>query len=137
VEHVEGAVTEQSTQGVNMPIQLKEEDAGKTLEVHVSGKLVAADYEHFVPEFERLVGVHGKLKVLFDMTGFHGWTLGAVWADTKFGLRHFGDIEKLAMVGDKKWEEGMAVFCKPFTKAKIKYFAHADLAEAKQWLAEA
>ena len=51
-----------------MPIQLHEEDGGKILVVHVSGKLVTADYEHFVPEFERLVRLHGTLRVLFDMT---------------------------------------------------------------------
>lgn len=120
-----------------MPIQIQEENAGKTFIVHISGKLVVADYELFVPEFERLVALHGKLRVLFDMTDFHGWTLGAVWEDTKFGLHHMGDIERLAMVGDRKWEEGMAIFCKPFTKAKIKYFDHADMAEAKLWLSEA
>jgi hypothetical protein len=120
-----------------MPIQLKEENGGKTCTIHISGKLVAADYEHFVPEFERLIGLFGKLRVLFDMTDFHGWTLGAVWEDTKFGVHHFSDIERLAMVGEKKWQEGMATFCKPFTKAKIKYFDHADLAEAHKWLAEA
>ena len=54
-----------------MPIQLNEENGGKILVVHVSGKVVKTDYEHFVPEFERLVGQHGKLRVLFDMTGFH------------------------------------------------------------------
>ena len=32
-----------------MPIQLNEENGGKVLAVHVSGKLVKADYEHFVP----------------------------------------------------------------------------------------
>ena len=26
------------------------------------------------------------------------------------------------MIGDKKWESGMAGFCKPFTGAKIRYF---------------
>jgi hypothetical protein len=57
-----------------MPINLIEENGGKMLAVHVSGKLIAADYENFVPEFERLVGLHGKLCVLFDMTGLHGWT---------------------------------------------------------------
>ncbi len=39
-----------------MPIQLNEEDGGKVLVVHVSGKLAAADYEHFVPEFEHSSG---------------------------------------------------------------------------------
>jgi hypothetical protein len=37
-----------------------------------SAGAVKEDYEHFVPEFERLVRQHGKLRVLFDMTGFHG-----------------------------------------------------------------
>ena len=47
-----------------MPIQLNEVDGGKLLNVHVSGKLTSADYEHFVPEFERLVRQHGKLQLL-------------------------------------------------------------------------
>jgi hypothetical protein len=119
-----------------MPIQLNEENAGKTLVVQISGKLTKADYEHFVPEFERLVRQHGKLRVLFDMTGFHGWDAGALWEDIKFDIKHFSDIERLAMVGDKKWQHGMATFCKPFTKATVQYFDHTDAAGARTWLDE-
>ena len=119
-----------------MPVQLSEEDGGKSLVVHVSGKLTKADYEHFVPEFEQLVQEHGKLRVLFDMIGLQGWDAGALWEDIKFDVKHFADIERLAMVGDKKWEHGMAVFCKPFTRATIRYFDHADAAEARTWLDE-
>ena len=120
-----------------MPIQLNEENGGKVLVVHVSGKLTKADYAHFVPEFERLAVKHGKLRVMFDMTGFDGWDAGALWADTKFAVKHFADIERLAMVGETKWQHGMATFCKPFTKATIQYFDHADAAEARKWLVEA
>lgn len=120
-----------------MSIQLIEENDGKVLVVHVSSKLAKADYEHFVPEFERLVGKHGKLRLLFDMTDFHGWELSAAWEDFKFGIEHFADIDKLAMVGDRQWQHGMALFCKPFTKAVVRYFEHADAAEARKWLNEA
>jgi hypothetical protein len=68
------------------------------------------------------------------MTGFHGWEGGALWEDIKFDLKHFADIERLAMVGDKKWQHGMATFCKPFTTAAIRYFDHADAAGARAWL---
>ena len=71
-----------------MPIQLNEENGGKLINVRVSGKLEKADYEHFVPEFERLARQHGKLRVLFDMTGFHGWEASAAWEDFKFGMKH-------------------------------------------------
>ena len=59
------------------------------------------------------------------------------WEDIKFDSKHFADIERLAMVGEKKWQHGMATFCKPFTKATIRYFDHADAAEARKWLDEA
>jgi hypothetical protein len=90
-----------------------------------------------VNEFERLIRQHGKLRVLFDMADFHGWDAGAVWEDIKFDIKHFSDIERLAMVGDKKWQHGMAMFFKPFTKATIRYFDQANAAEARKWLREA
>ncbi len=120
-----------------MPIQLTEENGGKLLNMQVSGKLEKADYKHFMPEFGRLARQHGKLRVLFDMTGFHGWEASAAWEDFRFGLKHFADFERLAMVGEKKWQHGMAIFWKPFTKATVRYFDHADAAAARAWLIEA
>ena len=119
-----------------MPIQFNEENGGKILVIHINGKVVGADYARFVPEFERLLKQHGKLRVMFDMTDFHGWDASALWEDIKFDIKHFADIELLAMVGDKKWQQGMATFCKPFTKATIRYFDHDAAAEARKWLDE-
>ena len=70
-----------------MPIQLNEENGGKLLGVHVSGKLAKADYEQFVPEFERLVRQHGKLCLLFELTDFHGWEAGALWDEIKLDVK--------------------------------------------------
>lgn len=120
-----------------MTIKLNEENNGKLLVIHVSGTLNKDDYTVFVPAFERLVKEHGKLRVLFDMSDFHGWDIGAAWEDLKFGVDHFSDIERMAMLGDKKWQEGMAIFAKPFTKAEVRYFDHAKAAEARKWLDEA
>lgn len=117
-----------------MPIKLTEINEGKTLSVSVSGKLAKKDYAAFVPAFERLVGQHGKLCVLFDMADFHGWEASAAWEDLKFASKHFSDIQRLAIVGEKKWQRGMATFCKPFTKATVKYFDRPDAAAASKWL---
>jgi hypothetical protein len=38
------------------------------------------------------------------------------------------------MVGERKWQQGMATFCKPFTTATVRYFDHANAVEARQWL---
>ena len=59
---------------------------------------------------------------------------GALWDDIKFDLKHFADIERLAIVGEKAWEKGMSVFCRPFTAASIRYFDRAAVEEARGWL---
>jgi hypothetical protein len=89
-------------------------------------------FEQFVPEVERLVREHGKLRLLFDMTGFQGWEVSAGWEDFKFGVEHFADMERLAMVGETRWQHGMTTFCKPFTTATVRYFDRADAAAARK-----
>jgi hypothetical protein len=120
-----------------MAIKLNETKDGKMLEVQVSGKIAHEDYQHLVPKFEESVKAHGKVRMLFEMVDFHGWEAVALWDDIKFDLKHFADIERLAMVGDRAWEKGMATFCKPFTKATIRYFDHSEIEKARQWLDEA
>ena len=95
-----------------------------------------ADYEDFVPETERLIKQFGKIRVLFEMQDFHGWDMGGVWEDMKFDLKHFNDIERLAVVGEKAWEQGMTLFCRPFTTATIQYFDRSRIEEALIWIQE-
>lgn len=120
-----------------MSIKFNEENGGDLLVLHISGKLAAADYEQFVPEFERLVSQHGRLRLLFDMTDFPGWSAGALWEDTKFADNRFSSVSKLAMVGEKTCQQGMAIFCKPFTRATIRYFDQANAHRVRQWLDKA
>jgi hypothetical protein len=115
---------------------LQEEALGKILVVRLSGKLTNEDYQQFVPEVERLIRQHGKIRMLVHMHEFHGWTLGALWEDIKFDLRHFAHIERLALVGDRKCESGMAVFCKPFTTATVRFFPEEKADDAWDWIRE-
>ncbi|WP_437224333.1 STAS/SEC14 domain-containing protein [Planctomicrobium sp. SH661] len=116
-----------------MAVEVKEVPESKLVEVHLTGKLTKEDYLHFVPIVEKHIQEQGKLRLLVVMHDFHGWTAGALWQDMKFDSKHFKDIERLAIVGESKWEQGMASFCKPFTSASIKYFDHSKLAEAQEW----
>lgn len=115
-------------------VELSEETACKAVTMRVTGKLTKEDYELFIPELERLIKERGKIRILFDMHDFHGWDAGALWKDFKFDLKHFRDIERLAMIGEKAWEHGMAVFCRPFTTAKVRYFDRSNADDAKAWI---
>jgi hypothetical protein len=117
-----------------MSFAVSETTQGKNIEVEITGKLTKEAYEQFVPLTEAAIKEHGKVRILAVLHDFHGWTAGALWEDIKFDLKHFKDIERLAIVGDSKWEAGMATFCKPFTTATIKYFDQKDLAAAREWI---
>lgn len=117
-------------------LALLEESGGKLITVQLSGKLTREDYEQFVPRVETAIKQNGKVRVLVQMHEFHGWELGALWEDVKFDAKHFADIERLALVGESKWEAGMAAFCKPFTMASIRYFEVSHTGEAESWIRE-
>ncbi|QDV50715.1 SpoIIAA family protein [Gimesia fumaroli] len=119
-----------------MPIEIQDHPDQNYVEIKLSGKLVKEDYHDFSPIIETLIEQRGSLHMLVVLDDFHGWTAGALWEDVKFDVKHFKDISRLAMIGESKWEKGMANFCKPFTTAKIKYFDIADTDAAKTWIAE-
>ena len=119
-----------------MAIEFQEEVGGKLLIISVTGMLTGEYYKSFVPKVEELIQKFGKIRIVFEMRDFRGWDAGALWEDIKFNIRHFSGIESLALVGDKKWEKGMSIFCKPFTKARIKYFDLTEIYKAYEWIRE-
>jgi hypothetical protein len=109
---------------------------GKILEVDLHGKLNRRDYDYFVPEVESLIREHCRIRILVTLHEFEGWDAGALWEDIKWDVKHFNDIERLAIVGHKCWHKWMTGFCKPFTTARVRYFDLDQLDEAHVWLNE-
>ena len=93
------------------------EDGGRLVEVTLSGKLTREGYEEFLLEVEQVIQERGKLRMLCRLTDFRGWRLGDIWQEVRFDFQHFSGIERLALVGEKRWEAGMWMFCVPFTAA--------------------
>lgn len=109
---------------------------GSVLHVRVMGKLTEADYERFVPEIERVIMQGDSLRMLIELHDFKGWTAGALWDDIEFNMQYLNCVDRLAIVGDSKWQKGVAIFCMPFTHADVRYFGHGTLTEAKSWVFE-
>ncbi len=99
-----------------------------------TGKLDKQDYQKLLPLAEEKIAKHGKVRWYFEMENFHGWNLDTFLTDLKFDFKHAHDFEKVAMVGDKKWEEWMARLMKAFISADIKYFKTAEKQLADQWI---
>jgi len=118
-------------------IETIQNDSSKILGFKLIGKLHDDDYQTFLPIVEAaLQKAEGRISLLAIFEDFHGWDMNAAWEDLKFGVQHYSDFERIAMVGDKQWEEWMARFCKPFTRAAVKYFDASEEQDAWAWLRE-
>lgn len=104
----------------------------KVLGFKLSGKLHDEDYKTFVPAIDAAAG-SGKISLVAVFHDFHGWDMHALWDDIKFSTTHCTKIERIALVGENKWEEWMGKVCKPFTMAKIQYFSAGNEAAAWKW----
>lgn len=119
---------------MNSTAHVDEEVHGKVMEVDLHGKLSREDYEKLVPETEKLIRQHGKIRVLVTMHDFHGWDPGALWEDIKWSVKHFNQIERLAIAGEQTWHKYMTGFCRPFSTAQVRYFTLDQLSEARAWV---
>ena len=119
-----------------MPFAMEELDRGRVLRVAISGELSTEDYSPFVAEAEGLIGKWGRLRLLVELHEIEGFSLGAIGEDLKFDLKHFHDIERLAVVGEKHWHIWMTEICKPFVSGEARFFSRSHADEARAWLLE-
>ena len=66
---------------------------------------------------------------------FEGFERGADWGDISFLVKHDRQIEKVAIVGDLKWESDLLVFAGAgFRQGQVRFFPPNQLAQARAWL---
>jgi hypothetical protein len=114
-------------------LRIEPEDSG-IVAIKASGRLSRADYDRFVPEFERLARARGPLRLLIELEDFRGWNLPAVWEELKFDTTHQNSMGQVAIVGDRAWQEWGTRLSKPFFKAEMRYFDRDRAADARAWL---
>ncbi|HHF2916248.1 hypothetical protein ACX03_20520 [Vibrio parahaemolyticus] len=98
------------------------------------GKLTHEDYQAIAPVLESaLAGVNGQhVKVLVDISEFSGWDLRAAWDDFQLGLKIGPKFEKVAIYGDKNWQELASKFGGWFISGEMQSFNEYD--SAIKWL---
>jgi hypothetical protein len=98
------------------------------------GKLTHEDYLKINPMIDSaLVGVSTpKINAFIDATELEGWELRAAWDDFKLGLKHGSEFNKIAIFGNKKWQEYSAKIGTWFISGEVKYFNNSH--DALTWL---
>ncbi|GLQ32151.1 STAS/SEC14 domain-containing protein [Litoribrevibacter albus] len=120
--------------GMSIGVERIEDEILFTLKVQ--GKLTHQDYQHIVPMLESAIkGIdHPHINFYVDATELEGWELRAAWDDLKLGLSHGNEFAKIAIYGNKKWQEYAAKIGTWFISGEARFFESMD--EALSWLRE-
>lgn len=117
-------------------IEKLNQSSGNVLGYKISGTVKKEDYGNMVPEVEAVVQEKGSANLLLDMTDFKWEALDAWGSDMKFGRDYHEKIEKMAIVGDKRWQKWLAKIADPFYAGEAEYYTSADSEAAWSWLRE-
>jgi len=117
-------------------IEKLNQSSGSILGYKISGTVKKEDYGNMVPEVKAVVQEEGSANLLLDLTDFKWEALDAWGADMKFGRDYHKKIEKMAIVGDKRWQKWMAKIADPFYAGEAKFFDAVDSDAAWTWLRE-
>ena len=105
------------------------------LHIRAGGRLSDADYDAFVPLFERIAAREvGAVPMLIELLpDFAGWDLAGLWRDLKFDIRHKDQFGRIAIVGNRKWEEWGTKLFDPLFRAEMRFFPPDRLDEGEVW----
>lgn len=108
------------------------------LTVRFSGKLKLSELRAVQKVAADAIKTTGRLRVLCLAKDFLGWEQSSGWGDVSFQAEFDPCIEKIAVVGDPKWEDLTLLFAsKGIRRVPIEYFPPTDLAKACDWLSAA
>lgn len=110
------------------------EKPGNVIGFRMAGKLTDADYKAMAPEFEDGIKKYGKIRLLWLLEDFHGWEPKAAWDDYEYWRKYGKEIELVAIVGNKRWEEWMTKLAQLFMRGSVKYFDETQLNDAWAWI---
>lgn len=106
------------------------------LAARITGMLTHPELVALQQAASDIIRQQDKVRLLLVTENFGGWQRGGDWGDLSFQLEHDAHIEKMAIVGEKKWEDLALIFAsKGFRSFPIEYFPATDVAKARAWLA--
>jgi hypothetical protein len=109
-----------------------------TLGFRITGRVTGDEYDNILtPAIENAIQRFDRIRFLAQVgPNFGGYSLDAIWDDTKLGLRHWNGFERVAVVSDVGWIKIGVKAVAFMMPCPVQLFAIAELEDAKRWLSE-
>lgn len=111
-----------------------DQSSGNVLGYRVIGTITRDDYAVLKEEVDAVILQESSIRMLLDLEEFKGEEMKAWGADLKFGHDYRKKITRMAIVGDKKWQEWIAAIADPFYAQEAEFFTLDEREDAWEWL---
>lgn len=104
--------------------------------IKARGVITSQDYvDELIPTIKKKLETHEHINLLYVAgDDFRAYSAGAVWDDTRLGMMHIADFQKIALVTDISWMRKGAKVFGPLLKGRMHVFAMSELEDAKSWV---
>ena len=108
------------------------------LAIEAIGTVTHDDYRKLlIPKAEAMIA-KGPIRMLYVIgKQFVGFELEALWDDGAFGLKHWHEFSRIAVVADQAWLRAAVSMFAPLIPAEVRLFNLSELAGAKDWIVAA
>jgi hypothetical protein len=99
------------------------ETAGNTLGWRIEGRLSDAEVAAMHEQLDAAIAASGSVRLLVDLTGLEGVEPAAAWEDLRRSFGKLDAIERMALLGDERWQEWLATASDAVTSVDVRYLA--------------
>lgn len=101
------------------------------------GKVTADDYEStLIPAVQAALSNHDKIRMLYVLgSEFEGYEAEAALDDTRMGMQHWSDFERIAVVTDHGTYRTAIKGFGFLMPGEVKVYALDELEAAEEWIA--
>jgi hypothetical protein len=105
------------------------------LTIRISGKLRQSELATAQKDAAEILQKRGGSRLLVLAEKFEGWEKGGDWGDLSGQTQLDAQIDRMAIVGEKRWEDVALLFTgKGIRHIEIEYFSPTELPKARSWL---
>lgn len=100
------------------------------------GKVTAEDYEsNLIPAVQAALATHDKIRMLYLLgSEFDGYDAEAALDDTRMGMQHWSDFERIAVVTDHSVYRTAIKGFGFLMPGEVRVFGVDELEAAKDWI---
>ncbi len=111
---------------------------GNVIGISAEETITARNYETILmPALEAKLKSYKMFRLLYHLgEGFTGFDFGAMFDDEKIALKHYSELERIALVSDQQVINSVAKFFGHMMRCGTRVFNNNDPELAKKWIAE-